>query len=65
MEPATLCRGSGRTVDSEGSPNRIKQKQMMDGTATAYELAKKYGIRTAFGTDNLFSASNAAKQGAM
>ena len=49
----------------EGSPNRIKQKQMMDGTATAYELAKKYGIRTAFGTDNLFSASNAAKQGAM
>lgn len=46
----------------EGSPNRIKQ-QMFDGTDTAYQLAKKYKIKTAFGTDNLFSASNAAIQG--
>lgn len=47
----------------EGSPNRIKQLQMFAGTDTAYQLAKKYKIKTAFGTDNLFSASNAAIQG--
>ncbi len=47
----------------EGSPNRIKQLQMFAGTDTAYQLAKKYKIKTAFGTDNLFSASNAAVQG--
>jgi imidazolonepropionase-like amidohydrolase len=42
----------------EGSPNRIKQKTMFAGTDTAYALAKKFGIRTAWGTDNLFSAEN-------
>jgi imidazolonepropionase-like amidohydrolase len=47
----------------EGSPNRIKQKQMFAGTDAAYQLAKKYKIKTAFGTDNLFSASNASTQG--
>ena len=47
----------------EGSPNRIKQLQMFAGTDAAYQLAKKYKIKTAFGTDNLFSASNAAIQG--
>jgi imidazolonepropionase-like amidohydrolase len=47
----------------EGSPNRIKQLQMFAGTDTAYQLARKYKIKTAFGTDNLFSASNAAVQG--
>ena len=47
----------------EGSPNSIKQKQMFAGTDAAYQLAKKYKIKTAFGTDNLFSASNASTQG--
>jgi imidazolonepropionase-like amidohydrolase len=47
----------------EGSPNRIKQLQMFAGTDAAYQLAKKYKIKTAFGTDNLFSPSNAAIQG--
>jgi imidazolonepropionase-like amidohydrolase len=47
----------------EGSPNRIKQLQMFAGTDTAYQLAKKHKIKTAFGTDNLFSAANAAVQG--
>jgi imidazolonepropionase-like amidohydrolase len=42
----------------EGSPNRIKQKTMFAGTDNAYALAKKFGIRTAWGTDNLFSAEN-------
>jgi imidazolonepropionase-like amidohydrolase len=46
----------------EGSPNRIKQKTMYAGTDNAYALAKKFGIRTAWGTDNLFSAANAKRQ---
>ena len=47
----------------EGTPNRIKQKKMQDGTDTAYKLAKKYKIKTAFGTEILFSATNATTQG--
>lgn len=50
---------------AEGSPNRLKQLQMYGGTDTAYRLAKKYRIRTAFGTDALFSARAAAQQNAM
>lgn len=49
---------------AEGSPNRKKQLEMFGGTDTAYALARKFGIRTAWGTDTLFSAENAAKQGA-
>ena len=49
---------------AEGSPNRIKQLKMFSGTDTAYALAKKYKIKTAWGTDILFSAEDAAKQGA-
>ena len=48
----------------EGSPNRAKQLAMYKGTDFAYAMAKKYGIRTAWGTDNLFSAEQAAMQGA-
>lgn len=53
----------GRSPWPEGSPNRIKQRQMYTGTERAIELAKKYRIRTAWGTDILFSASNAERQG--
>ena len=48
----------------EGSPNRAKQKEMFSGTDTAYALAKKYKIKTAWGTDALFDAEAAARQGA-
>lgn len=48
----------------EGSANRRKQLEMYGGTDAAYALAKKYGIRTAWGTDNLFDAANATRQGA-
>ncbi|MGC4098015.1 MAG: amidohydrolase family protein [Nitrospira sp.] len=48
----------------EGSANRAKQLQMRQGTDTAYQLAKKYGIKTAWGTDTLFNAKLAARQGA-
>ena len=40
-----------------------KHKIMTAGTDTAYELAKRFGIRTAFGTDTLFDAGLAARQG--
>jgi len=48
----------------EGSPNRLKQLEMFGGTDAAYALAKKYKIKTAWGTDTLFDAAAAATQGA-
>ncbi len=48
----------------EGSPNRKKQLEMFGGTDTAYALARKFKIKTAWGTDTLFNAENAAQQGA-
>lgn len=48
----------------EDSDNRRKQLTMTRGTDTAYEYAKKYKIRTAFGSDTLFDAKLAARQGA-
>lgn len=48
----------------EGSANRAKQLQMVKGTDTAYALAKKYKIKTAFGTDTLFDAKLATREGA-
>ena len=48
----------------EGSPNRAKQRRMSAGTDTAYALAKRYGLRTAWGTDTLFDATLTTRQGA-
>jgi len=48
----------------EGSANRKKQLEMFNGTDTAYALARKYKIKTAWGTDTLFDANVAATQGA-
>jgi len=47
-----------------GSPNRMKQLQMVQGTDNAYALAKKYKIKTAFGTDCLFDPKLSTRQGA-
>lgn len=47
---------------AQGSPNRLKQQQMFSGTDTAYALAKTYRIATAWGTDVLFDAAEAAAQ---
>lgn len=47
----------------EGSPNRIKQLQVMKGTERAYALAKKYRVKTAWGTDTLFNAESARNEG--
>jgi imidazolonepropionase-like amidohydrolase len=49
----------------EGSANRAKQLEMFKGTDGAYALAKKYRIRTAWGTDTLFDAAVAATEGAI
>jgi imidazolonepropionase-like amidohydrolase len=47
-----------------GSPNQAKQREMIAGTETAYQLAKKHKVKTAFGTDTLFDARLATRQGA-
>lgn len=48
----------------EGSANRVKQLQVTNGTDTAYGLAKKYNLKTAWGTDALFDANLATREGA-
>ena len=48
----------------EGSPNRTKQLQVTNGTDTAYNLAKKYNVKLAWGTDTLFDPALATRQGA-
>lgn len=54
----------GDSAFPEGSPNRAKQLQMFGGIDAAYGLAKKFKIKTAWGTDIFFSAEAAAAQGA-
>jgi len=49
---------------AEGSMNRRKQLAMYAGTDRAYRLAKQFGIKTAWGSDILFNAKNATRQGA-
>ncbi|WP_213285101.1 amidohydrolase family protein [Bradyrhizobium sp. sGM-13] len=47
-----------------GSEERAKQLQVISGTDTVYALAKQYRLKTAFGTDILFSQKLARRQGA-
>lgn len=54
----------GNSSFPEGSPNRVKQIEMFGGTDNAYALARKFNIKTAWGTDTLFDAKAAATQGA-
>jgi imidazolonepropionase-like amidohydrolase len=46
-----------------GSQERAKFLEVLAGTDRTFELAKKYKIKTAFGTDILFSAALATRQG--
>jgi imidazolonepropionase-like amidohydrolase len=48
-----------------GSVQRAKADEVWTGVARTYELAKKYKIKTAFGTDVLFSQALAQRQGAI
>jgi imidazolonepropionase-like amidohydrolase len=47
-----------------GSENRKKQLEMYAGTDNAYKMAKKYKVKTAWGTDTLFDAKVASREGA-
>jgi imidazolonepropionase-like amidohydrolase len=46
-----------------GSQERQKALEVFAGTDRTFALAKKYGIKTAFGTDILFSSRLAQRQG--
>lgn len=46
-------------------PSREKQIEVFAGTSVVYPLAKRHGIKLAFGTDLLFSAALARRQGTM
>ncbi|WLA62449.1 metal-dependent hydrolase family protein [Bradyrhizobium diazoefficiens] len=48
-----------------GPAEQDKMRQVVTGTDRVYALAKKYGIKTAFGTDVLFSKALADRQGSM
>jgi imidazolonepropionase-like amidohydrolase len=48
-----------------GSVQRAKAEEVWPGIANTYELAKKYKIKTVWGTDVLFSAALARQQGAI
>ncbi len=55
-------------LDDDDAPpvppgSRGKFLQMTSGTDNAYQLAKKHGVRLAWGTDTLFDPGLAAKQG--
>jgi imidazolonepropionase-like amidohydrolase len=56
--------------DEDASPlvNPVSRKKALEvfaGTDNAYRLAKKYRVKTAFGTDVLFDARVASRQGAI
>ena len=48
-----------------GSSERAKFAEILAGTEKTYAFAKKYKIKTAFGTDVLFSPELARRQGAL
>lgn len=49
----------------EGSVQREKADEVWPGISRTYELAKKYKLKTAWGTDVLFSQALARQQGAI
>jgi imidazolonepropionase-like amidohydrolase len=58
--PEALVRGF-----PEGSVQRAKAEEVWKGIGPTYELAKKYKLKTAWGTDVLFSAALSRQQGAI
>jgi imidazolonepropionase-like amidohydrolase len=54
----------GESAAAMAPPNRLRLRQVVDGTERTVALAKKYKIKMALGTDILFSAAAAARQGA-
>ncbi|GEP53848.1 metal-dependent hydrolase family protein [Reyranella soli] len=54
-----------RTGLAEGTVQRAKADEVWPGIDRTYQLAKKYKIKTAWGTDVLFSRALAQRQGAI
>ena len=50
--------------DGSPEPQRGKFLQVTNGTDNAYNLAKQYGVKVAFGTDTLFDPELATREGA-
>ena len=48
-----------------GSDERAKFEEVLAGTDTTFTLARKYKVKTAWGTDILFSAALAQRHGAL
>jgi imidazolonepropionase-like amidohydrolase len=55
--------GGNAAVQQLGAEQVAKKQQVTDGTDRVYALAKKYKLKTAFGTDILFSKAEAERQG--
>jgi imidazolonepropionase-like amidohydrolase len=51
-------------AEALGPQEQAKLQEVVTGTDRVYKLAKKYNIKTAFGTDVLFSQALAERQGA-
>lgn len=55
--------------DEDAAPltgqSRINLEQVIAGTSTVYPLARAHGLKTAFGSDLLFSREKAERQGTM
>jgi imidazolonepropionase-like amidohydrolase len=49
----------------EGSLERAKGEEVLKGVEHVYNLARKYKLKTAFGTDILFSSALATQQGSL
>ena len=52
-------------VPALSAESRKKALEVFAGTDNAYQLAKKYKVKTAFGSDVLFDARIASRQGAI
>lgn len=60
IQPFLGGEGGNQHADAERQAN---SNRVASGTDRAFELAKKYNIKVAFGTDILFDAARAARQG--
>jgi imidazolonepropionase-like amidohydrolase len=58
-----LDEGGEGGVQQLGPAEQAKKQQVVEGTDNVYGLAKKHHLKTAFGTDILFSAREAEQQG--
>jgi imidazolonepropionase-like amidohydrolase len=65
LTPAAMAWRIARGVFARMTPvSQRKALEVFAGTESAYKLAKKYNVKTAFGTDILFDAGAAMRQGA-